>query len=60
MAGAGLITVFGIVLYVDAVFIHIDAQGALVFLFLPAYQWFAAGILVVLCRTVSKWEQPDR
>ena len=60
LSGAGLITVCGIVLYIDAVFINPDAQGALVFLFLPVYQWIATGILVLLCRTVRKWEHPDR
>jgi hypothetical protein len=56
LSGAGLIMVCGIVLYIDAVFINHDAQGALVFLFLPVYQLIAAGILTLLCMKVKKWE----
>jgi hypothetical protein len=32
----------------DTVFVHIDAQGGLVFLFLPIYQWVAIGLLVFI------------
>jgi hypothetical protein len=34
---------------VDAFFIHLDAQGALVILFLPIYQWLAAVLLILIC-----------
>jgi hypothetical protein len=34
---------------VDAFFINLDAQGALVILFLPIYQWLAAFLLVFIC-----------
>ena len=40
-----LICMGGLTVVVDIVFIHPDAQGGLVFLFLPIYQWIVIGIL---------------
>jgi hypothetical protein len=37
-----IVSGFGIILIIDAFFIHIDAQGGLVFLFIPIYQSIAA------------------
>jgi len=37
-----IVSGFGIILIIDAFFIHIDAQGGLVFLFIPMYQSIAA------------------
>lgn len=43
-----LVAAFAAIVYVDAFFIHLDAQGALVFLFVPVVQWVGAlfGIVV--------------
>jgi hypothetical protein len=38
---------------VDAFFIHLDAQGALVILFLPLYQWLAAFLLIIICAIIG-------
>jgi hypothetical protein len=38
--------VFGIFIYVDALFIHIGSTSALVFLFIPLYQLLAAAIVI--------------
>ena len=35
----------GVLLYVDAAFLHRDAQGALVFTTVPFYQWLILGLL---------------
>lgn len=35
---SGILTAAGIFFYRDAMFVHVDAQGALVFLFIPLYQ----------------------
>jgi hypothetical protein len=36
------------VAYVDAFFIHLDAQGALILLFMPVWQWVGAVVGVVV------------
>ena len=36
------------VAYVDAFFIHLDAQGALILVFMPAWQWVGAVIGIVV------------
>jgi hypothetical protein len=47
--GSVLIIAGAAAVLIDAVFIHPDAQGALVFLFLPIYQWLAALVLLFVC-----------
>jgi hypothetical protein len=47
--GALLIVIFGIAVLINTMFIHVDAQGGLVFLFLPIYQWLAILVLVFIC-----------
>lgn len=47
VAVAFLICVGGVAAVWDTVFIHIDAQGGLVFLFLPVYQWLLIGALEI-------------
>jgi hypothetical protein len=47
LAGALLITVFGTWLTTEAIIIHPDAQGGLVFIFLPLYQWLVVAAIVV-------------
>ena len=46
MIGALIISLGGVALYVDAALLHRDAQGALVFIAVPFYQWIIIGILV--------------
>lgn len=41
----------------DTNFIHIDAQGGLVFLFLPMYQWLSFFVLLFICAIVSKFSK---
>jgi hypothetical protein len=43
-----LVAAFAAFVYVDAFFVHLDAQGALVLLFVPAWQWAGtlAGLVV--------------
>ena len=43
-----LATGFGLWVITDAVFIHPDAQGALVFVVLPLYQWLIVGLVLAL------------
>ena len=47
MLFASVVCFLANVLYVDSLFLHIDAQGALIFLFLPAYQGIT--VIVSLC-----------
>lgn len=44
-----LIGIAGLAAYIDAAFIHVDAQGGLIFLFLPMVQLAAGFALVVAC-----------
>ena len=44
----------------DAVFIHIDAQGGLVFLFIPFYQWVILGLLELASRIISRYALKQR
>lgn len=43
-----LIALAGVAVAVDVAFIHIDAQGALVFIFLPVYQLVAVLVVVAV------------
>ena len=47
--GAAVIGVAGVAAYFDTAFIHTDAQGGLIFLFLPVIQLIACFLLVVGC-----------
>ena len=53
--GALIIAVTSCALLIDAFFIHIDAQNALVFIFLPIYQWVAFLLLALICFAVGKF-----
>ena len=46
LLGFILVIAFGIIVLIDGFFIHSDAQNALLFVFLPIYQWI--GIVIVL------------
>ena len=46
--GAAVITVLSCYMMHEAVFVSIDAQSALIFLILPAYEWIAFLILFIL------------
>ena len=50
--GAGIIIVASLAFLIDSIFIHRDAQGAFLFLFLPIYQWLAILILALICAIV--------
>ena len=43
-----LICAGGALLLIDAAFVNIDAQGGLVILFLPIYQWLLVGVIRVI------------
>jgi hypothetical protein len=43
--GGLIISLGGVALYVDAVFLYRDAQGALAFVAVPFYQWIILGFL---------------
>ena len=45
--GAALLAVFGLAMYGDTAFIHPDAQGGLIFIFLPLYQLVLAALWIV-------------
>ncbi|MGE0373477.1 MAG: hypothetical protein AB7Q01_16580, partial [Gammaproteobacteria bacterium] len=60
LALALMLGVGGLCLYVDAVFIHLDAQGALVFLFIPLYQWVGIGLSECMLRLAQWFLPPDR
>ena len=44
LIAALLVCIGGLYLLADAAFIHIDAQGGLIFIFLPIYQWLVIGL----------------
>ena len=41
------------VAYVDAFFIHLDAQGALILLFMPVWQWVATVVGLVIASLLA-------
>ena len=47
--GSLIVTLIVLVSYIDAFFIHLDAQGALIFIFMPGYQ--IIGYIIVLIIT---------
>jgi hypothetical protein len=52
--GALIISLGGVVLYVDVVFVRWDPQGALVFIAVPFYQWIILGLMTGLHFLLSK------
>ncbi len=46
LVGLTLIVAFGVLIIIDGFFIHSDAQNALLFVFVPIYQW--VGIVIVM------------
>ena len=50
-----IISLFAGYILFDTMFIHIDAQGGLIFLFLPIYQWLAFFIMLFICAAVNKF-----
>jgi hypothetical protein len=53
-----LLALAGLLLYWDAMFVHTDAQGGLVFLFIPLYQYIAVVItigVVIYARMRARW-----
>lgn len=43
--GSVIVSLFGVVIFTDSIFIHPDAQSGLTFLFVPIYQWAGCGIV---------------
>ena len=54
LATALVVAGFAAVVYVDAFFIHLDAQGGLVFLFVPIVQWMGAAIGIVATHLLDR------
>ena len=50
-----VISLFSGFLIFDTILINIDAQGGLVFISLPLYQWLAFFILLFICAIVNKF-----
>ena len=57
--GALIIVLASTAMLIDALFIHVDGQSALVFLILPIYQWLACLILVLACLMTDKLFKPE-
>lgn len=55
VAGAIVIALAGVFAYVDAALLHPDAQGGLVFLFAPLFQWGAVLCLGAVCAVLRHW-----
>jgi len=53
LIGSLIVAGFGAFVIVDTTFVHIDAQGGLVFLFAPLYQWFGVGIIAIICSVMK-------
>ena len=54
---AVVIGLVGVYAYVDAAFLHPDAQGGLVFLFMPLVQWIAVMCLLAVCVGLRHWSR---
>ncbi len=52
-----VISLFAGFILFDTMFVHIDAQGGLIFLFLPIYQWLAFFVLLFICAVVNKFSK---
>lgn len=59
MIGTFIISLFGVYGLIDTSFLHIDAQGGLIFIFLPIYQWFATIILVGICIFLKRYNHAN-
>ena len=57
---APILAIPGLVAYVDAAFVHLDAQGGLVFVFAPLLQWAAVAALGVACALLRAWKPDGR
>ena len=57
---APILAIPGLVAYVDAAFVHLDAQGGLVFVFAPLLQWAAVVALGVGCALLRAWKPDGR
>lgn len=53
--GASIIVIASCLILVDAFFIHIDAQNALVLIFLPIYQFLALFVLTLICFAIGRF-----
>jgi len=50
-----ILTIGGIYLLLDAMYIHPDPQGALAFVVIPIYQWFVLLVALVLMYVGNKY-----
>lgn len=48
LLGTLIISLGGVALYIDAVLLHPDPQGGLVFIAVPGYQWIVMGFLIAI------------
>ncbi|HTF55901.1 MAG TPA: hypothetical protein VK661_01415 [Planctomycetota bacterium] len=46
--GAIVAVVLGMWVFYDGIFVHLDAQNALLFLFVPMYQWAWATVIAII------------
>jgi predicted RNA-binding Zn-ribbon protein involved in translation (DUF1610 family) len=53
LVGIILLAAFGVYGILDTMFIHPDAQGALIFVFLPGWQWI--GVVVTIGIAEGRW-----
>ncbi len=51
---SSILAVGGIFLLIDAMYIHLDAQSALVFVVIPMYQWIILLVTVLFVYTIKK------
>ena len=51
---------FAAVVYYDAFFVSMDAQSALVFIFVPLWQWVGAASSVAALYGWARWQRRDR
>ena len=58
--GALILAIPGLVAYVDAAFVHLDAQGGLVFVFAPLLQWAGLAALGMAGALLRLWKPDPR
>jgi hypothetical protein len=54
-----IITLVSAYILFDGMFVHPDAQGGLIFLVLPMYQWAALFVFLIICGIVFRWVKKE-
>ena len=54
-----IITLVSAYILFDGMFVHPDAQGGLMFLVLPMYQWAALFVFLIICGIVFRWVKKE-